>query len=433
MSSENVIHAAPTKEFFIQMLTRDIRLERAIIDLLDNCIDGAKKIRPDEDFKGLYIDIRIQGDYIIIKDNCGGFSLDTAKNYAFMFGRPVKAKNNVKNSVGRFGVGMKRALFKIGGQFEVESKHKRDHFQVVENVEKWRKSPEQWQFSYEINSKANSDLKEDGTYIKITTLHPDVKAEFITDSFKSNLKAEIERTLNFFLSKGIEIRLNGQPLKSKEVLFLESKNLKPFYEDFSLKGVTVKVYAGIGEASPDLAGWYIYCNDRLVLERDKTNLTGWEGRRFGESSVQKFHHIYAMFRGAVFFYSEDASLLPMTTTKTGVDANSAVYRAAKGVMINAMQQVIAFLKTFNSDEERGDVITSAKPLDVISLSLKVYENIFRAPSIVRVGDTDESTTVSFQARKDIVVTLKKFFNVSSNRECGEMLLAHFLRMEKDNL
>lgn len=35
------LHADPAKAFFIDMLTRDISLEDAILDLLDNCVDGA--------------------------------------------------------------------------------------------------------------------------------------------------------------------------------------------------------------------------------------------------------------------------------------------------------------------------------------------------------------------------------------------------------
>jgi hypothetical protein len=36
--------AAPTKQFFVSMLTRDISLEDAILDLIDNCLDGALRI-----------------------------------------------------------------------------------------------------------------------------------------------------------------------------------------------------------------------------------------------------------------------------------------------------------------------------------------------------------------------------------------------------
>jgi len=34
------IDASPTKDFFVSMLTRDISLDDAILDLLDNCVDG---------------------------------------------------------------------------------------------------------------------------------------------------------------------------------------------------------------------------------------------------------------------------------------------------------------------------------------------------------------------------------------------------------
>jgi hypothetical protein len=34
------ISASPVKSFFVSWLTRDISLEDAILDLLDNCVDG---------------------------------------------------------------------------------------------------------------------------------------------------------------------------------------------------------------------------------------------------------------------------------------------------------------------------------------------------------------------------------------------------------
>ena len=34
------MNASPVKSLFVSMLTRDIQLEDAILDLLDNCVDG---------------------------------------------------------------------------------------------------------------------------------------------------------------------------------------------------------------------------------------------------------------------------------------------------------------------------------------------------------------------------------------------------------
>jgi len=38
------IDASPVKLFFVSMLTRDIPLEEAILDLLDNCVDGILRL-----------------------------------------------------------------------------------------------------------------------------------------------------------------------------------------------------------------------------------------------------------------------------------------------------------------------------------------------------------------------------------------------------
>ena len=116
------IDAMPTKAFFVDMLVKDIALERAVLDLVDNCIDGAKRLRPqsDPDFSGLTVTIRMTDQRFEITDNCGGFDSDMAATYAFRFGRPRDA-HNTDFSAGQFGVGMKRALFKFGRYFEVHS------------------------------------------------------------------------------------------------------------------------------------------------------------------------------------------------------------------------------------------------------------------------------------------------------------------------
>src|SRR5687768_14516251 len=87
----DVANANPTKNFFIEMLTRDITLEDAILDLLDNCIDSlsrtkdlplsetlldakvATKISHRFKKQGLpKVDIQFDEDEFSITDNCGG-------------------------------------------------------------------------------------------------------------------------------------------------------------------------------------------------------------------------------------------------------------------------------------------------------------------------------------------------------------------------
>ena len=134
--AEKKVKANPTKEFFVNMLVRDILLKQAIIELIDNSIDGARKIKDNNDFEGLSIEVNFNNEKFSIKDNCGGIPLDVAENYAFRFGRPRTKKVEEAETTGIFGIGMKRALFKLGNFFTINSKTKTTEFEIELDVEK---------------------------------------------------------------------------------------------------------------------------------------------------------------------------------------------------------------------------------------------------------------------------------------------------------
>ena len=138
VDDDRTVHAEPTKEFFIEMLVRDIALTRAIIDLVDNSVDGARRKRPKGQYGGLWIEITANEREFEAKDNCGGIPLETARRYAFRFGRPDGMKAT-PHSVGQFGVGMKRALFKLGARFRVVSSTANEQFEIDQDVEEWRR------------------------------------------------------------------------------------------------------------------------------------------------------------------------------------------------------------------------------------------------------------------------------------------------------
>src|SRR5206468_348474 len=131
------INASPTKEFFIYMLTRDIPLTRAILDLVDNSVDGARRMRANGDFTGLSVRMELDRTHFKIADNCGGIPVDIARNYAFRFGRPREAPAT-PGSVGQFGVGMKRTFFKLGRHFKVASVTASSRFTIDIDVERWK-------------------------------------------------------------------------------------------------------------------------------------------------------------------------------------------------------------------------------------------------------------------------------------------------------
>ena len=113
-----------------------------------------------------------------------------------------------------------------------------------------------------------------------------------------------------------------------------------------------------GELENDLRQ-YVFCNGRMVLRADQSNLTVWAE----DERVPKYHPDFARFRGLAYFDSDDASLLPWTTTKTGVDSDSSVYRAARQQMIEITRPVLEFLRKVEDERKKhadGDI--QDKPL-----------------------------------------------------------------------
>ena len=67
-------------------------LDDAILDLLDNCVDGAMRANPGKigspaPFKGRKAEITLSKTKFVIKDNCGGIPPDYIED-AFSLGRP---------------------------------------------------------------------------------------------------------------------------------------------------------------------------------------------------------------------------------------------------------------------------------------------------------------------------------------------------------
>jgi hypothetical protein len=363
------IDASPTKEFFIYMLTRDIPLTRAILDLVDNSLDGARRMRADGGFDGLWVRVELDKNHFKIADNCGGIPVDIARHYAFRFGRSKDAPLT-PGSVGQFGVGMKRTFFKLGRHFQVYSVTSSSRFDMDIDVEQWMavdepEKADQWHFSFQ-NIEENLDAvpaDEIGTRIEITQLYDTVAESFGLENFLTRLKQEMALAHTLSMDRGLAITVNTIPLRHEPQRLFVSDRLRPAFVEKSyprelLDGkpgatVTVKLYAGVAERSLHDGGWYVFCNGRMVIRADQTPTTIW-GQAHG---MRQYHPDFAYFRGYSYFDSDDAGLLPWTTTKTGVDIDSVVYKSAQQEMIEMSKPVLTFLTNLAKERaaiENGD-------------------------------------------------------------------------------
>ena len=283
ISDNSQISAEPTKAFFIEMLTRDIPLEQAVLDLVDNSVDAAKsfQIEGNRSFQGRIVKVEFDKSKFRIIDNCGGFNREIAKNYAFRFGRPENSPR-IPHSIGQFGVGMKRALFKFGDYFTIRSATTEDSWAVEVNVPAWEKQ-EHWLFPWgAFIPDENVSNKNPGTEIVVTVLRPTIAARVSTNLFENTIIRLIKSKHRQFIAGGLSISVNGQHIDATSLSLLVASDgrLQPgtaefIYQEEGKQDVKVRIIVGVGSSSPREAGWYVVCNGRVILEHDRSSETGW--------------------------------------------------------------------------------------------------------------------------------------------------------------
>lgn len=425
-TSSNVVNGSPSKELFITMLTRDISLIDAISDLVDNCVDGAIRLKGRGKFTGLEVDVTVTENCFKIKDNCGGIDKELAQKYAFRFGRPLDAAQ-IDYSVGQFGIGMKRALFKMGKHFEIKSISEKASFSIEIDVNKWSEE-EKWDFKFKDTTKGSFSLNERGTEITVSSLNTDVIERFKQKNFQSELKEKLSLQHLINISKGLVIKINTRPIKPYQLKLLNGNKFKTAYwaKKFKIHGDTsVKIYAGIGTADLDEGGWYIFCNNRLIQSPEQTWISGW-----GEKTpvkIPEYHSQFRRLRGIVFFESKSPSYLPWNTSKTSVDTDSQLFQSVRQEMIYLMRPIITFLNAVHDESteyHRKQLEEKYLQEKIDSATFKNYLKVktsskFLAPARKRKAKKTNEVVIRYIRTESRVEKLKKLFKVSSPKKVGE--------------
>jgi hypothetical protein len=341
--------AVPTKQFFVSMLTRDISLADAILDLVDNCLDGALR-RADGvevDYSKHSVSISLSRNEFCIKDNCGGIPREIAKNYAFKMGREQgDDRDSEKETIGMYGVGMKRAVFKMGRDTTVSTLHNEDGY-CVEIPAAWLEDKE-WTPLPIIDATAENRLDEPGTKIEVKDLYPSVSRHFENASFVNDLQSSIGEHFTHFIQSGLTILVNEQAVQPVKVEILVS------IDDVQ---VTITVGLNTGRSldeddeaenfernrSAATAGWTVFCNDRAVIVGDKGRLTGWG------DGIPLYHGQFSVITGIVEFKSASAEKLPITTTKRALDTSSEIWLEARTKMREGLRIWINHTNTWKNN------------------------------------------------------------------------------------
>jgi hypothetical protein len=434
--------ADPTKDFFIDMITRDIGLDECIFDLLDNSIDGASRHAQKhsrDNLAGYFVDILLSESNFGVKDNCGGMSLTDAREYAFHFGRKADAPKDAENSIGLYGIGMKRAIFKIGKQIKIKSatsEAPHEAFETNIDVAAWAAKSE-WEFQLDQIDPEGFV----GTEIYVTELRKATSSDFSDQIFVNRLRKDIGKYYSFFLQYGFEIKVNGVPVRQHVYGVRDGDEISPYVHEYTdaETGVKVRIVSGVAGTPPEDSGdpttlskdteswgWYVICNDRVVLAGDKTEKTIWG------DDFPAWHPQYNGFVGLIFFSSDKPGELPWTTTKRQIDETLPVFRRATSFMRDATRKYLDYTNTRKANLDQAKSLeTSAaiKPIAEIKIS-----SAAPAPMKLPVFDTAPKIkmgTVSYQQPLTVLNKVAQSFGNSqmSFKQIGQKTFEYYVENE----
>ncbi|WGV60091.1 ATP-binding protein [Brevibacillus brevis] len=452
-------NAFPAKKFFVNMLTRDINLSDAILDLLDNCVDGiirSKKVTKTSidsgsPYLGYYAKIEMNDKFFKITDNCGGIPLKVAIEYAFMMGRDKSYDENLP-TVGMYGIGMKRALFKMGMHSSVLSKTIDGCFEV-EIDRNWLESETDWHIPIKLLENDTKGVL--GTEILITDLYPSISSWFSNANFINNFREIISHNFSYIIKKGFKIFVNEIEVISAplNLLFDKSKGIAPYLYSAKIGNVEVLLEVGLSGGIPsedeieqelisrhskEESGWTIVCNDRVVVYKDKTIETGW-----GEAGVPTYHSQFNGINGVVFFNSNNPEELPLNTTKRGLDHSSKLYLEIKNHMRTGTKLFTDYTnhwKKFRDEEKalRKNVVAidtrevskeiESTKWNTITNNKDRVEKVFK-PTLPKPVPKTSSVQIAFRREISEVQKVSEYlFNTSDKsastvgNECFELIL-----------
>ncbi|MCG6461368.1 hypothetical protein K6U44_13045, partial [Vibrio parahaemolyticus] len=199
---------------------------------------------------------------------------------------------------------------------------------------------------------------------------------------------------SYIIDKGFSVKVNGEPINPMPVSMryekvdTQGKAIQPYIFKGEIDGVDVKLIVGFYSPLPSEneeendkqqarhntrdAGWTIVCNDRIVVFKDKTELTGWG------SDYARYHTQFIAISGIVYFKSKYPEKLPITTTKRGVDISSPLFLKVRKHMVEGTKLFIDYTNKWKGQELINESNTRLSKSEVAS-PLKVIEEFSAVP------------------------------------------------------
>lgn len=443
----------PKKSLFINILTRDISIHDCILDLLDNAVDSYTRYGIDEERE---VQLNFNKNKISIFDNCGGIEKERLKKEVFRFGA-IDFSNHIP-TIGVYGIGLKRSIFKLGELIVFETDDGKDYCKLKIDVKNWldKKDPEgneEWDLKLTETSKTRLESgQKPYTRIEVTNLRYETKETFTPD-FETKLKTTVKIYYSRFIQNDrVNFYINNEEQRGFEIIVKSSDDFKPVKLEDKYEGVKITIICWLdlkedekrARKEPGHQGWNIFMNERLVIFDDTSEDTGWQE---GGSFLPNFHSIFNQFRGVVFLNTNNPSKLPINTSKNGFNKEGKIYYYLLNLMVKVARPFINFLSNkYNEQKEKINIKedellatidedSKRKKEEIIKTSIdnikkEEYQSSFTPPiQKTEARSTIPQTTISFKKPKRQVDMIKKILRVYTNKQVGEKIFDYYWESE----
>ncbi|MCB1734031.1 MAG: ATP-binding protein [Gammaproteobacteria bacterium] len=326
-------------QFIKNISARDITPLECIYDLIDNSIDAARNrisetnpAQPRDNplpssYDGYRVEINVTFDQIKISDNCKGVSRNALSESMFVTGR----ESHEPYSIGHFGIGLKRALLKLGRSYKLESDNGEEGFSLD--------FKESTIGASSVPEKAVSKKTSGRRFftIEISSINAEVANAITQPRWTDDAVGKISARYGIIINKGFDIVINEKRVEGFAPSVRDDDLFDPVEEAIpTTSGVEIYIQTGTHEDYlmsyeknwkmkcndhlTDQYGWYFVCNDRVLVVADHSSRLGWK---------QRWHSEYYGFVGWVHFIAKDGSKLPWDTKKTDISADSNVFREVR--------------------------------------------------------------------------------------------------------
>ena len=275
-----------------------------------------------------------------------------------------------------------------------------------------------------------------GTKIILSHLYPSISAAFSDAAFSNELIRTIARDYAFVLQSGFKASVGQVSVPDYAYEIKSGQDISPAVVEYQDSEVSVRIVVGLmreleNEIPEELRptdtvrfGWYVVCNDRVVVAGDKTDLTVW-----GNQGFNVWHGQYNGFGGFLFLNSPNPAKLPWTTTKREVDRSDPVYLRAVVQMKELTEQFIKYTGARKGDPDAA--YQAEKGASSVDVRKATGNSTLKVPTVTKKAAGPEMVTISYpKAKADVKEAAAALGDFAmSAREVGARTFDYFCKME----